>query len=85
MQIAFGSIKSIRYERTARPNYAAGLLVAWPLLFTKTKQHFVTIHYVDGSGTGQFVVVRLDKSNVRGALDALEADSGIRIERIEER
>jgi hypothetical protein len=85
VDIPFDAIKSIRYERSARPNYAAGLLVAWPLLFTKTKQHYVTVQYNDAAGEGKFHLFRLDKRNVRGALDTLEADSGIRVERFEER
>ena len=46
------SITSALYERTSKPRYAAGLLLAWPLLFTKTKSHFLTIQYKSETGEG---------------------------------
>ncbi len=84
-EIPFGKVKSILYERTAKPRYGAGLLLAWPLLFTKSKKHFVTIQYADASGKGKFEIVRLDKGNFSMALATLEADTGIKVERTEER
>jgi hypothetical protein len=79
------SIKSIYYERTSKPRYAAGLLIAWPLLFTRSKQHYLTIQYTDTPGDGKFQIVQLDKSNVRTALETIEADTGIKIDRSAER
>lgn len=84
-RISSESIKSIYYERASKPRYAAGLLIAWPLLFTKSKQHFLTIQYSDKSGEGKFQIVQLDKKNFRTALETIEADTGIKIERAEER
>ncbi len=84
-EIPFTRIKSMHYERASHPRYAAGLLVAWPLLFTKSKKHYLTIQYLDESGQGKFQIVRLDKDNVRVALDTLEADAGLTIDRSEER
>ena len=80
----YDTIKHLLYERTARPRYVSGILLAWPLLFTKGKKHFLTIQYVDGVGTGQFAVVRLDKSNFREALATAEAETGTKVERAEE-
>lgn len=60
-------------------------MLAWPLLFTKSKKHFVTIQYTDATGQGKFEIVRLDKGNFTLALATLEADTGIKIERTEER
>ena len=84
-QIPFDAIRSIHYERAATPRYAAGLLLAWPLLFTKSKQHFLTIQYTEETGQGKFQIVRLDKNNFRTALDTLQADTGVKIDRTEER
>jgi hypothetical protein len=78
------NIKSITYERAAKPRYAAGLLVAWPLLFTKSKSHFLTVQYDDEKGQGHYAIVKLDKSNFRDALASIEAQTGKRIERHEE-
>jgi len=77
-------IKRLVYERTAKPRYAAGLLIAWPLLFTKSKSHYLTIQYDDDKGEGQYAIVRLDKSNYRDALATVEAQTGKRIDRSEE-
>ena len=54
-------------------------------LFTKSKKHFVTFQYTDASGQGKFEIVRLDKANFTRALATLEADTGIKVERSEER
>jgi hypothetical protein len=84
-EVPYDKIKSILYERASKPRYTAGLLLAWPLLFTKSKKHFLTIQYVDASGEGKFEIVRLDKGNFTMALATLEADTGIKIDRTEER
>ncbi len=77
-------IKSIIYEKTAKPRYAAGLLIAWPLLFTKSKSHYLTIQYEGENGTGEYAIFKLDKSNFREALATIEAKTGKKIERSEE-
>lgn len=84
-EVPYDRIKSILYEKASKPRYTAGLLLAWPLLFTKSKKHYMTIQYADASGQGKFEIVRLDKDNFTMALAAIEADTGIKIERTEER
>jgi len=84
-QMPYERIKALHYERSSKPRYAAGLLVAWPLLFTKSKQHYLTIQYADEAGAGRYMIVRLSKENFRSALDTLEADTGVKIDRSEER
>ena len=84
-EVPYDRIRSLLYERAAKPRYAAGLLLAWPLLFTKSKKHFLTIQYADASGQGKFEIVRLDKNNFSMALATLEADTGVKVERTEER
>lgn len=77
-------IKSVMYERTSKPRYAAGLLIAWPLLFTKSKSHYLTIQYQNESGAGEYAIFKLDKSNYREALATIESKTGKKIERSEE-
>ncbi len=77
-------IKSILYERTAKPRYAAGLLIAWPLLFTKSKSHYVTVQYDTEEGNPEYAIIKLDKSNYRDALAAVEAQTGKKIDRTAE-
>ena len=81
LAIPYNSIKSISYEQAAKPRYAAGLLLAWPLLFTKSKKHWLTIQFTGENGAGQFAIIRLDKSNFREALATAEAETGKKIER----
>jgi hypothetical protein len=84
VSIKMQDVKSILYERTAKPRYAAGLLIAWPLLFTKSKSHYVTIQYGDEQQGAHYAIVKLDKSNYRDALASLEAQTGKTIQRNEE-
>ena len=84
VNIKMQDVKSILYERSAKPRYAEGLLIAWPLLFTKSKSHYVTIQYNDERQTSQYAIIRLDKSNFRDALASLEAQTGKTLQRSEE-
>jgi hypothetical protein len=56
LDIPIASITNIGYERASKPRYAAGLLFAWPLLFTKSKQHYLTFQYTDGAA-GKYAVL----------------------------
>jgi hypothetical protein len=60
-------------------------LISPLLLLTRGKEHFLTIQYKDEKGQGQFAIVRLDKRNYRDCLAAIEAQTGRRVERMEER
>jgi hypothetical protein len=84
LDIPIASITNIGYERASKPRYAAGLLFAWPLLFTKSKQHYLTFQYTDGAA-GKYAVFRLDKGNFREILAATEATTSKKIERSEEK
>jgi len=79
------SIKNLVYEKTAKPRYAEGLLIAWPLMFTKSKKHYLTVQYEEPAGTGRFAILHLDKSNYQEILATAEAQTGKKVERTEER
>jgi hypothetical protein len=85
LDIPYSTISGILYERAARPRYGLGILIAWPLLFTKSKKHFLTVQHKLPQGQGEFAIIRLDKKNYQMALATAEAQTGIRIERTEER
>ncbi|MCC6368180.1 MAG: hypothetical protein IT165_32040 [Bryobacterales bacterium] len=85
LKVPAAAIKNVVYERAAKPRYAAGLLLAWPLLFTKSKSHFLTVQYTDEKGVGQYVVFRLSKGNYREVLAAAEAFTGKPVQKSEER
>jgi hypothetical protein len=77
--VAKVQITNLVYERASRPRYKTGLLLAWPLLFTKGKKHFLTIQH-----GGEYKIMQLDKGNFRDALAAVEATTGVKVERLEE-
>jgi hypothetical protein len=78
LRIPISDITNVVYERASKPRYAAGLLLTWPLLLTKSKQHYLTMQH------GDYSIFRLDKSDYREVLAAVEAATGRRIERFEE-
>lgn len=82
--IPYGSVKNLLYERASKPRYAEGILLAWPLLLTKSKKHYLTIQYADATGSGRYVILHLDKSNYQAILAEAEAQTGKKVERSEE-
>ena len=78
-EAAYEDVSKLIYERTKKPHYSAGLLLAWPLLFTKEKQHYITIE-----SKGAYAFIKVHKHRFRGAIAALESASGIGVERLEE-
>ncbi|HUJ93558.1 MAG TPA: hypothetical protein VLW46_01185 [Candidatus Bathyarchaeia archaeon] len=83
--IKFDAIKSITYEKTNQPRYAAAVLVSPLFLLSHGKKHYLTFQYVDDSGQGKYAIVHLDKSNARQAVACAEAQTGKKVEQIEEK
>ena len=81
LEVPYGSITKIVYERSAHRRYKAGLLISPWLLLTKGKKHWLTVEFKDvpkypaGYGSAQ-----LDKDNYRRILTALSAATGLKIE-----
>ena len=78
-EAGYAAITKLIYERTKKPRYSAGLLLAWPLLFTKEKQHYLTFE-----SEGSYAFVKMHKSQYRAAILTLEANSGRDVERLVE-
>lgn len=78
-EAAYADVTKLIYERTKKPRYSAGLLLAWPLLFTKEKQHYLTVE-----SKGAYAFIKLHKGRYRAAIAALESASGKEVERLEE-
>jgi hypothetical protein len=83
--IRYDAIKSLLYENTSQPRYAAAILISPLFLLSHSKQHFLTIQYTGADGTGQFVIVHLDKKNAQEAVAAAEAQTGKTVEHVEEK
>jgi hypothetical protein len=81
IKISKSQITNLVYERTSRPRYVSGLLLAWPLLFTKGKKHFLTIQYKSAE-KGEFVILHLDKNNYQPILASAEAATGVKVEKM---
>lgn len=82
MEIPYSSIDAMSYELASRHRLAEGgpLLVLSPaagviLMATKTKSHWLAIEYREGDAK-QLTVLRLDKSEYRNVIAALEARTG---------
>ena len=80
LNIPSTEITRIVYERSSKPHYAAAIMVSPLFLFSKSKQHFLTVQY--GS---KYALFRLDKGNYREILAAIEASTGKKVERSEEK
>lgn len=78
------AVTNLVYERTAKPRYGLGIVVAWPFLFTKSKQHYLTVQYTD-QDMRKYALFRLDKGNYQEILAATEAATGTKIERSDEK
>jgi|SRR5271154_5256599 len=82
--IQYASIRSLVYEQTSKPRYLDAILFSGLFLLTHEKKHFLTIQFTDASGAGQFVIVHLDKRNVREAIAKASAETGMSVERTAE-
>lgn len=83
--IQYDSIKSILYEKTSTPRYAEAVIISPLFLLSHSKKHFLTIQYTDAAGSGKFVIVHLDKRNAREAVAVAEAQTGKKVEQVEEK
>jgi hypothetical protein len=83
--IKYDSIKTILYEQTSKPRYAEAILISPLFIFSHSKKHFLTIQYTDTAGLGQFVIVHLDKKNAREVVAVAEAQTGKKVEEVEEK
>jgi hypothetical protein len=84
LQVPYANLTGMLYEKTAKPRYGLGLLIAWPLLFTKSKAHYLTLQYKNPQGVGEFAIVRLHKKNFQMALATAEAQTGMKVDRSQE-
>jgi hypothetical protein len=83
--IRYDTIKSLLYENTSKPRYAEAVLISPLFLLSHSKQHFLTIQYTGADGSGQFVIVHLDKKNAREAVATAEAQTGKKVEEVEQK
>jgi hypothetical protein len=80
VSVAYPKIETLEYGQHVSRRYAAAVLLSPVLLLSKSRQHFVTIGYVDAEDKHQALVFRLEKGDIRSVLASLEARSGRRVE-----
>ena len=85
LRINYDSIKSILYEQTSKPRYAEAILISPLFILSSSKKHFLTMQYTDDSGAAQYAIFHLDKGNARDAIAAAEAQTGRKVEHVEEK
>ncbi len=77
--VPYGSIQKISYEKSAKPRYAAAVIVSPLFLFSKSKRHWMTVEYTVGAEK-KTALIRLDKSNYEAALKAVESQTGVKVQ-----
>ena len=83
--IPYDKITSMTYEKSSHSRIAMGLLLSPLAFFMKGKKHWLTVQApgVPGLSAG-YVYVRMDKGNFQRILAAVEAQTGVKVERLEE-
>lgn len=74
------SVTDLFYSRVSGRRIKTAVFVSPLLLFSKGKKHYMTISFDNGDNLVGAVEFRLDKSNYRGILHAVESVSGVTLE-----
>jgi hypothetical protein len=80
VEIPYASIESLEYGQKAGRRVAVAVLVSPLALFSKKRNHYLTITYKDSAGVEQAAVFELGKDVVRTTLTVLELRSKKKIE-----
>ncbi|MGA3096576.1 MAG: hypothetical protein ABSF25_09005 [Bryobacteraceae bacterium] len=80
LAIPYQKIETLEYGQSVSRRYAAAVLISPILLLSKSRQHFVTVGYLDSQENQQALVLRVGKGDIRSLLAALEARTGRRVE-----
>jgi len=80
LEIPYAAITSLEYGQKAGRRVAMAVLISPFALFSKKRNHYLTISYNDRQGREQAAVFELGKDIVRTTLKGLEVRSGKSIE-----
>lgn len=80
LDIPYASITGLEYGQKAGRRVAVAVLVSPFALFSKKRNHYLTISYNDAAGKEQAAVFELGKDIVRTSLKIIETRSGKEIE-----
>jgi hypothetical protein len=85
LTIKYDAIKNITYEKASKPRMAEAVLISPLFLLSNSKKHYLTFQYTDETGQGKYAIVHLDKKNARDAVACAEAQTGKKVEQIDEK
>jgi hypothetical protein len=80
VSIPYAAITELEYGQKAGRRVAVAVMVSPLALFSKKRNHYLTITYKDEAGTEQAAVFELGKDIVRTTLKVLEVRSGKEIQ-----
>lgn len=80
VEIPYASIESLEYGQKAGRRVAVAVMVSPLALFSKKRNHYLTVTYKDAAGADQAAVFELGKDVVRTTLTVLELRSKKKIE-----
>ena len=85
LTIKYDAIKNMTYEKASKPRMAEAVLISPLFLLSNAKKHYLTFQYTDETGQGKYAIVHLDKKNAREAIACAEAQTGKKVEQIDEK
>ncbi len=85
LSFKYDAIKTITYEKASKPRMAEAVLISPLFLLSNSKKHYLTFQYTDETGQGKYAIVHLDKKNAREAVACAEAQTGKKVEQVDEK
>ncbi len=85
LTIQFDAIKNMTYEKASKPRMAEAVLISPLFLLSNSKKHYLTFQYTDESGQSKYAIIHLNKKNAREAVACAEAQTGKKVEQIDEK
>jgi hypothetical protein len=76
IKIPYERINLVEYGQKVDRRYVAAAVISPLFMLAKKREHFLTVGFEDENGLQQALVFRVDKSDIRVALVALEARTG---------
>lgn len=80
VRVEYKKIDTLEYGQKVDRRLMMAVIISPIFLLSKSRQHFLTVGYVDEDGGHQALVFRVDKNGIRATLASLEARTGVRIE-----
>lgn len=80
VRVAYDQINLLEYGQQVSRRIALAVVISPMFLVAKSRKHFLTIGYRDEDGRQQALVFRIDKTDIRSTLVALEARTGLKVQ-----